>query len=121
MWMQYTGNDNSRLVWDEAYTKQQIEAKLGTSYEYESYYDDEVYDATVETYDFDSVFIELVGGKLNQFSVGGRRMEVHVGPLGMTVKKGESTQPFMSLPKEKAKVERFSEKIDGVQWFVPVQ
>lgn len=79
-----------------------------------------MYDATVETYDFDSVFIELVGGKLNQFSVGGRRMEVHVGPLGMTVKKGESTQPFMSLPKEKAKVERFSEKIDGVQWFVPV-
>lgn len=145
VWIQETGKPETKLVLQQAYTKEEIVAKYGELERYSSFYDDEIYEDTVRHIEFEYLFVETVDNKVNQFSFGGNHMEIRMECWGMTIKPGDDINKYRNLPKDKGTVSssydnlriyvkingndldehlilRFGkdEKIRSIEWFVPV-
>lgn len=146
IWIQKTGEPETKLVIGQAYTKEEILAKYGEPQQYDSFYDDEIYEATIQHFLFDILFVETVDNKVEQFSFGSKLMELRMECWDMTIKPGDDINLYRNLPKDKAyHIENFGshltlmvtingnqadmhlklyydkdQKIRAIEWFVPV-
>lgn len=145
VWIQQTGKPETKLVLQQTYTKEEIVAKYGELERYSSFYDDEVYYATVQRIEFECLFVQTIDNKINQFSFGCKQMELRMECWDMTIKPGDDINKYRNLPKEKGTVTTYSDhfriyvkingndldehlvlyfneekKIDSIEWFVPI-
>lgn len=102
VWIQVTGKPETKLILQQAYTKDEIIEKYGEPRQYDSFYDDEIYEATMEHLLLDSLFIKTIDNKISEFSFGAKKMELRMECWNMTIKPGDDINPYRNLPKDKA-------------------
>ena len=145
VWIQVTGKPETKLILQQAYTKDEIIEKYGEPKEFETH-DDEAFDGIVSSYTYDELYIHLLENKLNQFSFNDNRLELKMECWNMTIKPGDDINRYRNLSEDKAyHIENFGshltlmvtingnqadihlrlyydkdQKIRTIEWFVPV-
>ena len=147
VWIQITGQPESKMVLGEEYTKEEIIKKYGEIARFDSFYDDEIYFTTICLYEMKrGLGLETRDNKLGTFSFSDPNMELRMEEWGISIKPGDSVDDYLKLPKDKAyRTETYSDhitlypvingapydisiflrfnenrKITAIEWFEPV-
>ena len=113
VWIQITGKPETKMVLGEEYTKEEIIQKYGEIADFDSFYDDEIYFATICLYEMKrGLGLETRDNKLGTFSFNDPNMELRMEEWGISIKPGDSVNDYLKLPKDKAyRIETYSDHI----------
>ena len=103
IWIQITGKPETKMVLGEEYTKEEIIQKYGEIADFDSFYDDEIYFATIRLFEMKNhLMLETRDNKLGTFSFSDPNMELRMEEWGISIKPGDSVDDYLKLPKDKA-------------------
>ena len=112
VWIQITGKPETKMVLGGEYTKEEIIKNYGQIKRIDTFYDDEIYQATISIYYFDSFYLYMIDDKLSLFSIGNPNIELHMDEWGISIKRGDDIDDYLNLPEDKAyKIETYSDHI----------
>ena len=142
IWIQKKRNPKVRIEMGKPYSRELIHKKFGIPAETSSFYDDEIHNATIRHYNYDSLIIETADGAMIDFWFNSRELELWIGYWNQMIRIGDDLQLYLKLPKDKAwGIDRnpghlriglchitcyplifFDEnkKVSGLGWFEPV-
>ncbi len=90
------------MVLGEEYTKEEIIQKYGEIADFDSFYDDEIYFATIRLFEMKNhLMLETRDNKLGTFSFNDPNMELRMEEWGISIKPGDSVDDYLRLPKDK--------------------
>ena len=113
VWIQITGQPESKMVLGEEYTKEEIIKKYGNIVNFSSFYDDEIYFTTICLFEMKNhLMLETRDNKLGTFSFSDPNMELRMEEWGISIKPGDNVDDYLKLPKDKAfRIETYSDHI----------
>ncbi len=111
VYIQKGSNKSIRMYIGNTYSKQVIIGKFGEPKDYNSFYDDEIHNATVERYAFQGLRLSCAGNELYDFGISSIEYVVGAEYINTVLKIGDSITPLLNLPAQKAKIDRLTNKL----------